>query len=104
MKNLEAVSKILRIHVTHNTDRSIKIDQGHYIQQMLVKFDMEHVKKALILLSLSINLEDQESRILNTKDHEIFRCLIGRLMFMAIEIRINIALAVNWLSQYLSES
>ncbi len=104
MKNLEAVSKILEIHMTHQSDRFIKIDQDYYIQQVLVEFDMKHMKKALILLSLSINLKDQKFRILNIKDHEIFRCLIRRLMFMTVVTRINIAFTVNHLSQYLSES
>src|SRR5438034_618488 len=70
---------------------------------MLVEFGMEHSKPASILLSPSFKLEDQESGILNTKDHEIFRHMIGRLMFAAIATRIDISLAVNQLSQYLSE-
>ena len=39
MKNLKSISKILEIHMMHQLD-SIKIDQHHYIQQVLVKFDM----------------------------------------------------------------
>lgn len=38
MKDLAAVSKILEIHVTHQNDSSIKIDQGHYIKQVLAEF------------------------------------------------------------------
>ena len=45
MKNLSSISKILEIHVTHQTDDFIKINQNHYIQQVLAKFDMKHAKQ-----------------------------------------------------------
>src|SRR5205809_4586025 len=44
MKNLNSISKILEIHMMHQTDNFIKIDQGHYIQQVLAEFDMKHAK------------------------------------------------------------
>src|SRR5436190_9400127 len=58
MKDLEAILKILGIHVTHKFNGSIKIDQGHYIQQVLIEFSMENAKPALVPLSPSINLEN----------------------------------------------
>ena len=42
MKNLNSISKILELHMTHQTDDFIKIDQDHYIQQVLAEFDMKH--------------------------------------------------------------
>ena len=71
---------------------------------MLVEFGMEHCRPAPVPLSPSINLEDQESGILNTKDYELFRHIIDKMMFAAITTRIDIVLAINQLSQYLSES
>ena len=71
---------------------------------MLVEFDIKHCRLAFISLSPSINLEDQESKILNTKDHELFKHMIDKMMFVAIKIKVDIALAINWLSQYLSKS
>ncbi len=103
MKDLGSISKILGIHVTHQTDGSIKIDQGHYIQQVLAEFGMEHAKRAPVPLSPSLNLEGQDTQLLDPKAHEIYRRMIGRMMFMAIGTRIDIATAVNRLSQYLSE-
>ena len=73
MKYLRAVSKILGIHVTHKTDGSIKINQDHYIQQVLIKFDMQHAKCSSILLSPSINLERQDSKLLEVKNHETYQ-------------------------------
>src|SRR5947207_9228384 len=89
MKDLGAVSKILGIHVTHQTDGSIKIDQGHYIQQVLAEFGMEHAKRTPVPLSPSLNLENQDSKPLETQDHETYRRMIGRMMFMAIGTRIE---------------
>ena len=98
MKDLESISKILGIHMTTQWDNIIKTNQHHYIQQMLAEFSMKHSKPAPVLLSPSINLKNQDNEILNTKDHEIFRCLISKLIFMAISIRIDITFAVNRLS------
>ena len=58
MKNLKAIDKILEIHMMHQFNSFIKIDQNYYIQQVLIEFDMKHVKKAFISLSFSINLAD----------------------------------------------
>src|SRR5881394_3029035 len=71
IKNLRSISKILEIHMMHQLD-SIKIDQHHYIQQVLVKFDMQHTKHSSISLSSSINLKRQDSKLLEVKDHETY--------------------------------
>ena len=102
MKNLKAIDKILEIHVIHQKD-DIKIDQVHYIQQVLIEFNMKNVKSVLIFLNSSINLENQNIKILQSKNHEIFRHMIRKMMFMMIEIKINIAFIVNCLFQYFSE-
>src|SRR5205809_4870367 len=44
IKNLSSISKILRVHMTHQIDDFIKINQDYYIQQMLTEFDMKHAK------------------------------------------------------------
>ena len=64
---------------------------------------MKHVKQILILLSFSLNLE-QDDKCLKVKDHDLYRWMISRMMFMIIETWIDIVTVVNWLSQYLSES
>src|SRR5436190_19890116 len=58
MKNLKSISKILEIHMMHQLD-DIKINQHHYIQQVLVKFDMQYAKHSSISLSFSINFKRQ---------------------------------------------
>ena len=98
IKNLNSISKILEIHMTHQINNFIKIDQDHYIQQVLAEFDMKHAKQALMSLSSSLNLESQDTQLLNVKAHKIYKWMIKRMMFMIIETQINIAITVNWLS------
>ena len=43
MTDLRSILKILGIHVTTQT-AGIKINQHHYIQQVLVEFSMENAK------------------------------------------------------------
>ena len=65
MKNMRKVSKILDIHVTRFNNEFVQIDQNHYIQQILMKFDMKNAKSAFIFMSSSIKLDDEISQILN---------------------------------------
>jgi hypothetical protein len=104
MKDMGEVSKVLGIHVTKpNNTGSVRINQNHYIHQILVEFGMENAKPASTPMSSSIKLDDETSKILSRDDHELYRRIIGKLMFAAVAVRIDIALAVNRLSQYLSE-
>src|SRR5436190_3770560 len=62
MKNLNFISKILEIHMTYQTDNFIKIDQNHYIQQVLAEFDMKHAKQVFMSLNFSLNLKSQNTQ------------------------------------------
>ena len=68
-----------------------------------MKFRMENAKPATTPMSSSIRLDDETSEILSQSDHELYWRIIGKLMFAAVAVQIDIAYAVNWLSQYLSE-
>ena len=72
MKNMKEVSKILDIHVTRSNNEFVQINQNHYIQQILMKFDMKNVKSAFILMSSSIKLDDKISKIFSQNDHELY--------------------------------
>ena len=102
MKDMGEVSKILGIHVTR-PNGFVRIGQNHYIQQILTEFGMENAKPASTPMSPSIKLDDETSEILSRNDHELYQKMIGKLMFAAIATWIDIAFAVNRLSQYLSE-
>ena len=100
---MREVKKILGIHVTRGPNRSVKIDQHHYIQQVLVEFGMENTRHIEIPMSPSLTLDDQKSKPLEAEDHRQYGYLVGCLMFMAIGTRADLAFSINRLSQYLSE-
>src|SRR5436190_9627801 len=103
MKNMREVSKILDIHVTRFNE-FVQINQNHYIQQILMKFDMKNMKLAFTLMNNSIKLDDEISKVLSQENHELYQKIIKKLMFAAVTIQIDIIFTVNRLSQYLSES
>jgi hypothetical protein len=96
------VSKILSIHVTR-PNGFVRINQSHYIHQILMEFGMENSKLAITPMDPSIKLDSEASEILSQNNHELYRKIVGKLMFAAIATRIDIAYSVNRLSQYLSE-
>ena len=103
IKNMKKVSKILEIHVIRETS-DIKINQDHYIHQILTEFSMEKAKLAATLMNSSIKLDNQDSKVLSQQDHKLYCRMMKKLMFASIVIQIDIVTAVNKLSQYLSES
>jgi len=86
MKNMKKVSKILEIHVTRGTSDSIKIDQSHYIHQILTEFDIEKAKPAATLMNFSIKLDNQDSKILSQQNHKLYHRMMEKLMFALIVV------------------
>ena len=87
MKNMRKVSKILDIHVTRPTNNEfVRINQNHYIQQILMKFSMKNMKLAFTFMNNSIKLDDKISKVLNQEDHELYQKIIKKSMFAAVTI------------------
>ena len=103
MKNMKEISKILKIHVIRKTS-DIKIDQDHYIHQILTEFDMKKAKLTITLMNFSIKLDNQDSKVLSQQNHKLYCKIMKKLMFALIVIWIDIIITINKLSQYLSES
>ncbi|BCR87868.1 uncharacterized protein ACHE_40432S [Aspergillus chevalieri] len=97
------VKKLLGIRFTWGRDRSIQLDQQSYAQQILDEFGMADCKPVSTPIGPSIKLEAPDSSLLGRAEHKLFRRLIGRLIFLVIATRPDIAFAVNQLSQYLAE-
>lgn len=95
------VSKLLGIRFKWGKN-SVRLDQESYSQQILQEFGMEDCKAISTPLSPSVQL-DSEGTLLGKSDHKLFRRLIGRLMFLVVATRPDIAFAVNQLSQYLAK-
>ena len=97
------VKKLLGIRFTWGKDRSIRLDQESYARQILEEFGMADCKPAITPIGPSVKLEAPDSSLLGRAEHKLFRRLIGRLIFLVIATRPDIAFAVNQLSQYLAE-
>lgn len=103
MRDMGQVEKLLGIRFTWKKD-SIQLDQGTYAKQILEEFGMADCKPVMMPISPSMQLDDLDNKHrLKYKDHKLFRRIIGRLMFLTIGTRADIAFAVNRLSQYLAE-
>ena len=103
MTDAGLVKKLLGIRFIWKKDGSICLDQESYARQILEEFGMADCNPASIPISPSVKLNSEDSPRLGRSEHKLFRRLIGRLIFLVIATRLDIAFAVNQLSQYLAE-
>lgn len=96
------VQKLLGIRFTW-MDGSIRLDQEAYAREVLDEFGMVDCNPSGSPMSPSMQLSLEDSPRLDRAEHKLFRRLIGRLIFMVVATRPDIAFAVNQLSQYLAE-
>ena len=104
VKNLKEMKKILDIQITCNRKAWILwINQIHYLHEILERLNMKQDKHKTTDFSMneydafhSAELED-----VRINQHE-YQQVIESLMYVAIHTCFNIAFALNWLSQYLS--
>ena len=97
------IKKLLGILFTWRKDGTIRLDQESYAHQILEEFGMADCNPASISISPSVKLNSEDSPRLGRSEHKLFQRLIGRLIFLVIATRLDIAFAVNQLSQYLAE-
>jgi hypothetical protein len=99
------VKKLLGVRFNWRKDGSIRLDQEFYARQILEEFGMADCNpvSSPISPSMQIHTSLEDSSRLGRQDHKLFRRLIGRLIFLVIATRPDIAFAVNQLSQYLAE-
>ncbi|KAF2905648.1 hypothetical protein ILUMI_00526 [Ignelater luminosus] len=82
-----------------NIDKSsnvITVDQEHYIEQLLKKFDMSDCNMANTPIECKLNVE--KSNI--CEDKLPYQELMGSLMYLAVLTRSDIAYSVSYLSQF----
>lgn len=97
IKNLGQVKQYLgmRINVDKKSN-SITIDQKHYIEQLLKKFEMSDCNTAETPIECKLNVE--KSSICDNRLP--YQKLIGSLMYLAVLTRPDIAYSVSYLSQF----
>lgn len=97
MKDLGAVSKFLGMSVTKNKG-SYSLDMESYINQMDLELDIPIKEKILTPLApKDLELLKQDSPL---TDATVYRQGIGKLSFLAHAVRVDIALAVNFLASF----
>ena len=99
MTDLGEMKKILGIQVIWDCEAStLKIVQSTYIDKILVHFNMAEANPISTPLPKNIKLDDIQAQ---TEDPSIpYAKVIGSLMYTAIQMRPDIAFAVQHLSQY----
>jgi len=106
VKNLRKMKKILDIQITCNRKTQIlRMNQTHYFHDVLKRLNMRQDKHKTTDLSMNKYdaLHSAELEDVRINQHE-YQQVIESLMYAAIHTRFNIAFALNWLSQYLSNS
>ncbi len=105
IKDLGEMKKILGIQITRNRKkRTLRMDQTHYLHEVLEKFNMRQDKHKATKIPLNgydaLHPAGIEDVRINQQEYQQ---VIGSLMYAAIHTRPDIAFALNRLSQYLSD-
>ncbi|CAI6374264.1 unnamed protein product [Macrosiphum euphorbiae] len=79
------------------TEDSMKISQTHYLEKLLKKFSMEDCKPISTPMETKLNTENGEAT------NKPYRELIGCLMYVMIQTRPDLSVAVNLFSRYQSQ-
>ena len=102
MKDFGLAKKILGIHIIWSKDRTtILLHQQDYVKQILEEFGMTDCKPQHVPIAPSVQL-DCDGPQLSPRYHNMFRRIIGRVMFLAVATRPDISYATNRLSQHLA--
>lgn len=85
----------LRVNLYENV---ITVDQEHYVESLLKKFNLSHCKTAETPMEINLRLEKSKNSC--CEDKIPYRQLIGNLMYLAVLTRPDIAYSVCYLSQF----
>lgn len=85
----------MRININKSKD-VITVDQEHYIDELINKFDMSGCNTADTPIECKLNVEKSDI----CEDSLPYQKLIGSLMYLAVLTRPDIAFSVSFLSQF----
>ncbi|CAH2109021.1 unnamed protein product [Euphydryas editha] len=85
----------MRININKSKD-VITVDQEHYIEELINKFDMSDCNTADTPIECKLNIEKSDI----CEDGLPYQKLIGSLMYLAVLTRPDIAFSVSYLSQF----
>jgi hypothetical protein len=76
-------------------------DQTQYIDELLTRFEMSDCNPVSIPMVQRLSSMDGGEK-LSVKDHEVYRNMVGSLLYLACWTRADIAFAVSELSRFVS--
>lgn len=90
----------LGIHLTYNDDGSIVINQAHYLEDVLERFQMDNCNPVRTPFATNTCLSQGTDDEVSAARHLPYMSLVGSLMYAAICTRPDIMYAVGKLSQF----
>src|ERR1700742_1119859 len=98
MMDCGEIKYFLGIQVMHDRKTHIiTIDQSHFANQIITRFNMTDAKPISTPLDLSIQLKAEGEK---STDQNLFRQIIGSIMYLMIRTRSDLAPAVSIISQF----
>ena len=98
------VSHFLRLHITHDhSKKTHTIDQMHYIQRMLTRFDMSQYHPVYTPFAVGTRLEVNPDSDSKSSLTSCYQQIVGSLMYIMLGSCPNICFTVNQLSQFSSK-
>jgi hypothetical protein len=102
-RDLGEVTSYLGLNVTRDRPNfEIKVSQKAMIDNIIKEFGMDEAKTRSIPLSPAIKLSKDEGELIDKKQFP-YGTLIGKLMFLAVSTRPDIAYSVGTLARFISE-
>ena len=102
-RDLGEINSFLGINITRDRqNKVIKIDQAGMIDSIIQQFGLEDAKTKTIPLSPSIKLSKNEGEALD-KEKYPYGTLVGKLMFLTVATRPDIAYSVGTLARFISD-
>ena len=99
--DLREVSHFLGLHITCNrSKKTLTIDQMHYIQRMLTRFDMSQCHPVYTPFTVGTRLEVNPDSDSESSLTLCYQQIIGSLMYAMLGSHPDICFAVNRLSQF----
>ena len=104
IRDLGEAETFLGMEIVRNRkNRTLKIKQTKYIENMAKRFGLTEAKPAYTPLEPKINLQKHKDKSELHPDNELYRSIIGSAMYAAQLCRPDIIFAVCKLSRYLNE-
>jgi hypothetical protein len=102
-RDMGEAQSFLGINITRDrASNSLTISQNGMIQSIVTEFGMDEAKTKATPLSVSVKLSQNEGEMID-KDKFPYSTLVGKLMFLAVSTRPDIAFAVGALARYMAK-